>query len=324
MRVFVTGASGWIGRSLVRELLAAGHTVVGLARSDKSAAALQRAGVTPHRGSLQDPDSLRAAAASSDAVVHLAYIHAFSDFSVAQRLRIVLGGLLRLNIMGAYGDMMTATDEQNQRALADGLASSGRSDCPLIVVFGTMGMKAGQVCTEQDRPDSSFTMGWARARSEETLLAMASPAVRPVVVRLPPTVHGDGDKGLLKAAIDADRKAGRVAVVDGGANRWSAVHVDDAAHLLHLALQRGQSGVTYHAVAEEGVPMKDIAVVVGRKLGVPVADVERSAFDKQFGILSTFYAKDNPASAAWTQQQLGWTPKGPTLLQDLERDSYYS
>ena len=322
MRVFVTGASGWIGRALVRELLAAGHQVTGLARSDSSAATLTRLGVTVHRGSLQSPDSLRAAAATCDAVVHLAYVHAFTDFSIMQRLQIIVGGLLRGNIMGAFGAMLTSTDQQTMRALAAGLASSGQ-DCPLIVVFGTMGMEAGHLCTEQEKPDPSFAIGWARAQSEEVLLSMAAQGVKPIVVRLPPTVHGEGDKGLLKSAIDSDRKAGKVAIQGDGSNRWPAVHVNDAAHLLHLALQKGQSGAVYHGVAEEGVTMKDIAAVFGRKLQLPVVQVSEKEAEKQFSFLATFLAKDNPASGRWTQQQLDWQPTHATLLQDLELEAYY-
>ena len=323
MRVFVTGASGWIGRALVKELLAAGHTVTGLARSEASAAALKRAGVTPHRGSLQEPAAVRAAAAGADGVVHLAYIHAFSDFSIVQRLQIVLGGLLRGDILGAYGAMLTSTDQAILGALAEGLASNGR-DKPLIVVFGTMGMKAGQRCTEQDKPDPSFKLGWARAQNEQFVLSLSSAAVKPMVVRLPPTVHGEGDTGLLKAVIAADRKAGRVAIPSDGSQRWPAVHVNDAAHLLLLALQNGRSGATYHAVAEEGLPMKDIGAVLGRQLSLPVVHVSDKEADKQFSFLATFLSKDNPASGQWSQQQLGWTPTHPTLMQDLEKAAYYA
>ena len=178
------------------------------------------------------------------------------------------------------------------------------------------------VAKEVDQPDPSFTMGYLRARNEARLLAMA-PAVKPIVVRPPPSVHGDGDvKGLLRMHIDADRKAGRVALQ--GDNRWCAVHVNDAAHLLFLALERGHSGAVYHAVAEQGVAMKDVAAVIGRKTGLPVAQVSEKEAAKHFSFLATFIAKDNPASSEATQRLLDWHPTQPTLLQDLELDSYYA
>lgn len=307
MRILVTGASGWIGSAVVPELLSAGHTVVGLARSDASADALVRAGAEVVRGDLDDLDGLRAAASGSDGVVHLAFKHdlAFS------------GGF------AAAGD----ADRQAVETLGAALAGSDR---PLLIASGTMGVAPGRVATEADGQattvdagDTGFAGGPnLRLATAQRVVAMAAEGVRSVVLRLPPTVHGQGDSGFVAALVAAARRHGVSGYLGDGANRWPAVHRLDAAHLVRLAVEGAPAGSTLHAVAEEGVPVRAVAEAIGRGLDVPVAAVAPEDAANRFGFLAAFLGADSPASSARTRSLLGWEPTGPGLLDDLDAGHY--
>lgn len=299
MKVFVTGATGFIGSAVVSELLEAGHKVVGLARSDKSAAALTAAGAEVHRGALDDLDSLRSGAAAADGVIHLAYIHEFSHASISTRLGIMFGGSPR----GIVSRFMAAAAGADRRAIETlGTALAG-PDRALVVAFPTMALSPGRLATEKDTPDRRAA-GRPRSPSEEAALAMASRGVRASMVRLPPVVHGAGDRGLIPRLIGIARKSGVSAYVGDGHNRWPAVHRLDAAHLFRLALEKGEAGARYHAVAEEGVPILDIANVIGRRLKVQVAAKSPKEVARHFGWLAPFLSADNPVSSALTQELL--------------------
>ena len=318
MRVFVTGASGFIGSAVVKELLQAGHQVTGLARSEASAKALLALGAQVHRGSLQDLDSLRSGAAASEGVIHLAFIHAFSDGSVWQRLRVLLS-LLWGGVVTAFVSMLVDTDRAAVEAMGEVLAGSNR---PLVVAFGTMAMRPGRIATEQDEADPA-SAGGARGTTEAVVLGLKARGVRACVVRLPPTVHGAGDKAFIPHHIKDARKSKSAAYIGDGSNRWPAVHRLDAAVLFRLVLEKGAAGARYHAVADQGVPFKDVAAVIGRRLNVPAVSVTEKAAEKRLGFLARFFAVDNPVSAAWTQQQLDWKPTQPSLLADLDTPEYY-
>lgn len=258
MRVFVTGATGFVGAAVVRELIAAGHAVVGLARSEIGAKALLAAGAQPHRGDLDDPESLRRGAAISDGVIHLAFMHGLSKASITGRLQVLFGGLPS----GIVSRFMTVTTEADRRAidtLGAALKGSGR---PLVTTFGTMGLAPGlpvaTPATEHDMPDPR-SPGAGRAASEEVVERWASLGVRASMVRLAPSVHGDGDTGLIPQLIGVARKKRASAYIGNGLNRWPAVHRRDAARLFRLALERGFAGARYHGVAEEGVTFREIA-----------------------------------------------------------------
>lgn len=295
MRVLVTGASGWIGSAVVPELLAAGHQVVGLARSDDAAAAVAAAGAEVRRGSLDDLDSLRAGAADSDGVIHLAFKHDFSDFAGAGR-----------------------TERAAIEALGDVLAGTDR---PFLFASGVAFATPGRAVTENDRvpysgPDSP------RGGAEALALGFASRGIRPVSLRFSPTVHGAGDHGFVSTLATVAQEKGTSAYVGDGANRWPAVHRSDAARLVRLALEQAPAGSVVHAVAEEGVPARAIAEAIGRGLGIPAVSVPAEDAAGHFGWIGAFFGLDIPASSALTRERLGWTPTGPELLADLDAGHY--
>ena len=293
MRIFVTGATGFIGTPTVKELISAGHKVVGMARSDAGAKSLAALGADVHRGSLEDLDNLRKGASSSDAVIHLGFLHDFSKFKENCEI-----------------------DKQAIEALGSVLAGSNR---PLIVTSGTAGLATpGQVATEDTvvPPDFPFPRV-----SEQTALALVAKGVNASVMRLP-QVHNTIKQGLVTYLIAVAREKGVSAYVEEGRNRWAAAHVLDVAKLYRLALEKHEAGAKYHAVAEEGVAMRDIAEVIGKGLNVPVDSLSTDEAQAHFGFLSMFASHDLRASSAQTRKKLGWKPTGPGLIADLERVRY--
>jgi nucleoside-diphosphate-sugar epimerase len=299
LRVFVTGATGFVGSAVVRELIGAGHEVAGLARSDRAAASLAAAGARAHRGSLDDLDSLRRGAAGSDGVVHTAFnnISATTNFTDATRM-----------------------DRRAIEAIGDALAGSGR---PFVVTSATGLLPAGRAVTEDDPPDPASPAA-LRIPSGQAALALAARGVRVSLLRLPPTVHGRGDHGFVPGIVAAARMKGVSAYVGDGSNRWAAVHRLDAAHLFRLALEAAPAGSRLHAAAEEGVPLRDVAEVIGRRLNMPVRGISRDEADGHFGWLAPFVSLDAPASSALTRKLLGWDPGQPGLIADLGEGHYFS
>ncbi|HTW20381.1 MAG TPA: SDR family oxidoreductase [Mycobacteriales bacterium] len=293
MRVFVTGATGWIGSAVVRQLLADGHEVVGLARSDDAADRLVAAGVSAHRGALDDPDSLAAGAAASDGVVHLAYIHDFAQIEAA-----------------------AAADQAAIEAIGTALEDTGR---PLLIASGTLGLRPDGVGTETDLPGE----GHPRMKNAAITLSLADRGVRSCVVRLPPTVHGDGDHGFIARLVDIAREQGVSGYVGDGENCWSAVHVEDAATVFRLGLERAPAGSVLHAVADEGVSILSIADVIGRQLDLSVVSVAPEDAAAHFGWLGRFLAMNARASSTLTRELLGWQPAQPGLIDDLEAGHYF-
>lgn len=292
MRVFVTGATGFIGSAVVQELIGAGHTVSGLARSDASAEALVRAGAAVHRGALHDTESLAAGARACDGVIHLAFIHDFSQY-----------------------EANAETDRVATAAMAAAMEGTGK---PLVVTSGTAVLAPGRVGVETDAPTAQ-----TRAVSELVLDA-ADRGVRVSAVRLAPSVHGAGDHAFVPALIDIARKTGVSAYVGDGANRWPAVHRLDAATLFRLALEKAAPGARLHGAAEEGITVRSIAETIGEGLGLPVRSVTTDEALGQFGWLAGFIGLDAPASSAITRSTLGWDPKHPDLLTDMQLNGYFA
>jgi len=292
MRIFVTGATGFIGSAVVQELLGAGHQVLGLARSEAGAAALAAAGAEVHRGSLEDPDSLKRGASAVDGVIHTAFIHDFTNFAAS---------------VGA--------DELAIQAMAATLAGSGK---PLLVTSGVLGLPPGRPGTEEDLASSAFPR-----KSEAAGLAAAALGVRAMVIRLAPSVHGDGDHGFVPTLVAGAREKGFATYVGEGKNRWPAVHRLDAARLYRLALEKGTTGARYHGVADEGIPVREIAEVIGRRLNVPAVSKTPEEAGALFGFIGHVLAMDGPTSNALTRERLGWHPTHPGLLQDLEQGRYF-
>ncbi len=289
MRVFVTGATGFVGSAVVQELLGARHQVLGLARSSEAATALIAVGAKPHPGDLHDLDSLRRGAAMSDGVIHCAFIHDFKN----------------------YGPSAEA-DQRAIETLGEALADSRQR--PLIVTSGTLiANPHGPLATEDDEPDPNFPR-----KSEEAALTLAERGVHASVVRLPPTVHGKGDHGFIPMIINIAREKGVSAYIGDGVNRWPAVHRLDAARLYRLALEKGAAGARYHAVGDPGVPTKDIAEVIGRQLNLPIVSKSGENAAAHFGWMAMFLAIDGPASCGKTQEQLGWKATRPGLLADMD------
>lgn len=298
MHVFVTGATGHIGSAVVTELLEAGHQVTGLARSERSAADLTANGAEAHRGDLDDLDSLRTATAAADGVIHLAYRHDFDN-----------------DFVGAAEADLRAVE-----AMGDVLAGSDR---PLVVTSGTLllaGIAWGRTATENDAAD-----GGPRIDSENATIALAERGVRSSVIRLSPLVHSTLDHhGFAHRLIDIARENGVSAYIGDGTNRWPAVHTLDAAHLYRLALEVAPAGTRLHGVADEGVPFRDIAAVIGRHLDLPVTSISPEQAGAHFGFLSVFGMLDNPTSSDLTQKLLDWHPEAPGLIADLDEGHYFA
>jgi len=297
MRVFVTGATGFIGSAIVKELIGAGHSVLGLTRSDEGAKALEAAGAQVHRGTLEDLESLRSGVAASDGVIHTAFIHDFSKFQ--------------------------ENCETDRRAIAAMGAALAGSNRPLIVTSGTgLGAYApGEVAIETNVATSKTTHH-PRVASEEAAAALTAQGINASIMRLPPSVHDKGDHGFVPILIGIAREKGLSAYVGDGQNRWPAVHRLDAAHLYRLALEKGISA-TYHAVGDAGIPTRQIAEVIGKHLNLPVVSVPAEEAPAHFGWFAGFFGSDVPASAQITQERTGWQPTHIGLIADLEQGHYF-
>jgi len=293
MRIFITGAAGFIGTATTQELIANGHKILGLARSDENAKALEKAGAEVHRGSLEDPDSLRKGARETDGTIHLAFIHDFANFAECGQI-----------------------DKRAIDAMGTALAGSNK---PFIVTSGTLLVAPGGVATEQD----PVTPGLPRV-SETAGLAFAARGVRAMAIRLPQVHGGDGGCGLVNWLLAIAQEKGVSAYIGDGGNCWSGAHRLDVARLYRLALEKGLAGASYHAVADEGVTMRDIAEIIGRHLDLPVASISPEEAAGHFGMMAMFAGRDGAASSALTQQWLGWKPSQIGLIADISRPGYFA
>ena len=295
MRLFITGATGFIGTAVVSEFLTAGYEVLGLARSQAARDLLKSRGAEAHAGELSDLESLAAGAKACDGVIHLAFIHDFSTYLANAEV-----------------------DRRALEAMAGAMEGTGK---PLVVTSGTAVLKPGQIGTERDTPENEG-LGSIRAASEQ-VLAAAERGVRVCAVRLPPSVHGAGDHAFVPAMIETARRQGFSAYIGDGANRWPAVHRLDAAHLFRLALEKATPGSRLHGVAEEGIPVRDIAETIAQGLGIPLRSISADEAAAHFGWLAAFAAIDLPISSTLTQTSLGWHPQQPGLLEDMRENGYF-
>ncbi|WP_160011795.1 SDR family oxidoreductase [Rhizobium sp. 18055] len=294
MRVFVTGATGFVGSAVVQDLVQAGHRVLGLARSDASAAALSAVGADVHRGDLEDLDSLRSGAAAADGVIHTGFIHDFSKFKENCEI-----------------------DRRAIAAMGEVLAGSGRH---VVVTSGTGLLAPGSLATEDTIAPSSSAIPRV---SEQTALAMVGDGLSASVIRLPPSVHGDGDHGFVPIVIGMARQKGVSAYIGEGLNHWPAVHRLDTGRLYRLALEKGEAGARYHGVAEEGIPFREIAEVIGKRLGLPAVSMSPEEAAGHFGWFAHFASINNRSSSVQTREVLGWQPTHPGLIADLDRPIYF-
>ena len=295
MRIFLTGATGFVGTAIIKELLSAGHQVLGLTRSDKGVEALTAAGVEPHHGTLEDLDRLRTGAESTDGTIHCGFIHDFSNFA--------------------------HSCEVDRRAIETvGTALAG-SDRPFLITSGLAGFAPGRLATEEDAPEPN---AMPRALSEGLALGFASRGVRAGVVRLSPSVHDVGDHGFMPMIIGVAREKGVSAYIGEGSNRWAGVHRPDAARLYRLALEKGEPGWRYHGVGDEGVTTRELAEAIGRGLDVPVKSLTAEEAKSHFGWMAHFFGMTLAASNALTRERLGWHPTGPGLLADLDQGHYFA
>ncbi|MBV9909521.1 MAG: SDR family oxidoreductase [Hyphomicrobiales bacterium] len=314
MRVFVTGATGWIGSAVVKELLSAGHQVTGLTTTPDGAQNLRKLGASAHVGRLQDHALLRGAAAESDGVIHTAFIHSLSSMSLPTRVRL-FAGAVNGGIFSSFLRILQDTESGAVNALGAGLEGAKR---PLVVASAVLFLPQGRVSSEHDAHVGSSPN---RSFSEKAAFDWIARGVRASAVRLAPTVHGAGDHGFIARIVTAAKKKGVSPYIGMGANRWPAVHVLDAARLFRLALERGEAGARFHGVDEVGVPFRDIASLIATKLNIPAVGVPAEKAAKHFGLLANFVGLDNPASSAWTRETLGWRPAQPGLLADM--DAHY-
>jgi nucleoside-diphosphate-sugar epimerase len=319
MRVFVTGATGLIGFAIVNELLEAGHQVTGLARSEASAKKLSERGAQVLRGDIEDLEVLRKGSAAADGVIHTAFYHQITHMPLGTRLKVFLGG----SPSGIVMRFLKAALDADRRAIEAMGQSMRGADRALVATFATMSMSQGKLATE-DRPTDPQSVGAMRGATEGTMKALAAKCVRSSIVRLPPVVHGEGDRnGFVPMLIKTARKKGESAYVGDGANRWPSVHKLDVARLFRLALESGVAGGAYHGVAEEGVPFRQIAEAIGERLSVPVVSKSEAEAAKQFSFLAPFIPADNPTSSKLTQERLGWRPTHAGLLADLDQAGYF-
>lgn len=296
MHIFVTGATGFIGSAIVTELINAGHRVTGLVRSDAAAEALARQGATPHRGDLNDLDSLRQGVKDADGVIHTAFNHDFTTYRDNCEMD--------RGVIAALGSALTGSDR------------------PLLVTSGIGILPTGQVLTEDAAP-ATGAHAHPRAASEQAARALMDQGINAGIIRLPPSVHGPGDHGFVPTLIDLARRTGLAAHVGDGANRWPAVHRLDAARLYRLALEKARPGACWHGVADGGVPFRDITAIIARRLNLPQVSTDGSAAAAHFGWIGGFAAMDVPASADRTRAELGWYPMETGLLADLDSAAYF-